>query len=170
MDTPCYWCRRRQAEGFADFEMQAYVRRKTKLVDVLKGADAIAWQSSSVPIPICGTCVQAHREATEIRDQWTYLVAVGGAFSLLVLGLILFGMLQMHFPGSFAIWWAVVIAWVVAALKIGQNKALRRLQESGTARYRDGQTFPAVVDMQARGWKPGSPGTFDRRIAKYEYF
>lgn len=170
MDTPCFWCRRRQAEEFVDFAMQAYARRNTTVLEVLKGAQPIAWRSSSVPIPICRTCVRAHQEATAIRDRWGYLYAAGGSFALLVLGLVVFGMMQVHFPGSFAIWWAVVIAWVVAAVKTGRDKALRRLQESGTARYRDGQTYPAVVDMQARGWKAGSPGTFDRRIARFEYF
>ncbi|MFZ0835318.1 MAG: hypothetical protein WAM92_20040 [Mycobacterium sp.] len=170
MGTPCFWCRERNAEGFADFEMQAYVRRETTLGEVLKGAEPIVWQSSIVPIPICGMCEQAHKDATDIRDQWTWLVAVGGCLAILVLGLVLFGLLRIQFPGSFGIWWAIVIGWVVAGLKIGQSKALRRLQESGTARYREGQTFPAVVEMQSLGWKPGSPGTFDKRIAKYEYF
>jgi hypothetical protein len=170
MEKPeCWWCRQRPADEVSDFPMCRVLAANYRLEIQHTGGPTpeievtptiVSLRPLSVPIPICGQCVRALEEATRKKQLANTLAWVGGV-ALFLAGFVLAFVTKTAW--SFIVGIIVFSVWAAGSSAIGDSVARRRLAQSGTARYKAGADYPAVIEQKKLGWTPGKDrsGTYE---------
>jgi hypothetical protein len=161
MEKPeCWWCRQRPAGGVSDFPMCRVLTANYRLeIKQYGGAPSpevtptiVSLPPLSVPIPICRQCVHALEEAT-CKKHLANTVAWVGGVALFIAGFALTFVTKTAW--SFIVGIIAFSVWAAGSNAIGDSVARRRLAQSGTARYKAGADYPAVIEQKKLGWTPG---------------
>jgi len=165
MEKPeCWWCRQRPAGEVNDFPMCRVLTANYRLeIEQCGGAawpkvtpTIVSLPPLSVPIPICGQCVRALQEATRKKHLANTVAWVGGV-ALVIAGFVLAFVTKTAW--SFIAGIIAFPVWTAGSSAIGDSVARRRLAQSGTAHYKAGADYPAVIEQKKLGWTPGKGRT-----------